>query len=74
MTTTVSNSSPDNDDACESNSTSSAITAPERGATKLMLVPHEKGHDLDIERKDEHLNSMFLFVRKYKGMINLLIL
>jgi hypothetical protein len=51
MTATVCNSSADNDDARESNSTSSAITVPERGATKLMLVPHEKGHVLDIEPK-----------------------
>jgi hypothetical protein len=45
------------------------IAAPERGATKLMLVPHEKGHDLDIEPK-----HYAYFCQKIKKMINLLIL
>jgi len=58
MTASVCNSSPDSDDACDSNSKSSAFTPTERGATKLMLVPHEKRHDLDRERTGKHLSSM----------------
>lgn len=50
LTISVCNSSPDNDDAWESNSISSAFALPERGATKVLLVPHEKRHDLDRER------------------------